>query len=435
MASIKAPGNIYIDPAYTSQEAVNALGGISPITGEALIFGSTLDDLATGANAFAPNGMKKWFTVEGTTVFAADGCTMYVSNYTFDNESFYGNGTYGLYFIGSSANYLYGLPKAAGTYDLENGINITVENSLIHYTLAPGALLGSIAINGDVNVQINGSTIGALVIGGGTSYQQYGTINGDITFSVTDTAVTGGGFHIHSGKLFNSENADELAVVSGTVSNVTVYSSFSGIHTVSDNANRTVSADYDVVISGSSFGDEINIGYFSNLDDWTGSYVLTVAGSTAASIRGNGDAAGLPDVEHFDLVIGASGTRTVTGVIDRFKTITIDAGAKVQADSISGATLVNLSQGAEVSVGQITGIGMLSITGDYTAGNNTIISGLGSFSVSNIAAVRLNGTEIEYGYMPGQYNFVGDKLVLVTRTLTDVYLNSTYTAATTGTSY
>ena len=58
--------------------------------------------------------MTKWFKVEGQTVYAAPGCTMYVSNYNVNNESFYSNGTYGIYFGGASCNYLYGLPKTAG---------------------------------------------------------------------------------------------------------------------------------------------------------------------------------------------------------------------------------------------------------------------------------------------------------------------------------
>ena len=30
----RAQGNVYVDAAYTSQEAIDALGGVSPITGE-----------------------------------------------------------------------------------------------------------------------------------------------------------------------------------------------------------------------------------------------------------------------------------------------------------------------------------------------------------------------------------------------------------------
>ena len=154
-----AKGNVYIDPAYVSQEAINLLGGTSSITGEPLVFGSTLADLEAGANAFVPNGMTKWFKIEGQTVYAAPGSTMYVSNYNVNNESFYSNGTYGLYFKGSSCNYMYGLPKTAGTYDLENGINITLEDSLIRNSLAPGAFLSDIIVIGDFNINISGSTI------------------------------------------------------------------------------------------------------------------------------------------------------------------------------------------------------------------------------------------------------------------------------------
>ena len=130
-----ATANIYIDPAYTSQEAIDALGGTSSITGETLIFGSAPEDFANGANAIAPsvadNGyVKKRLIVGGQTIYAEEGYTMYVSNYNI-NDSFYGNGTYGLYFKGASVSSLYGLPKTAGTYELENGINITLEDSLI----------------------------------------------------------------------------------------------------------------------------------------------------------------------------------------------------------------------------------------------------------------------------------------------------------------
>ena len=424
-----AQGNLYIDPAYVSQEAIDALGGTSSITGEPLVYGSTLADLEAGANAFIPNGMTKWFKVEGQTVYAAPGCTMYVSNYNVNNESFYSNGTYGLYFKGSSANYIYGLPKTAGTYDLENGINITLEDSLIRNSLAPGAFLSGITVIGDFNINISGSTINSLNLGGGTTYQQYGTINGNIKFNVKDTAVTNGDFHIHSGKLSNSDNTDELAVVSGTVSNVTVSGSFRGLQTDGGNDNRAMNAKFDVVITGASVNGDISIGWFNNPTEWKGSYVLTVAGSTAASIQGNASTAGeadeLPDVEKFDLVLGGSEAKTVTGQIRRFKTITINAGAKVQATSISGATLVNLAQGAEVSVGQLSGIGTLAITGEYTAVSNTLFSGLESFSVGDIAEVTLNGEKIEYGFMPGQYSFMGDKLVL--HEGKTVLVNSSYT--------
>ncbi len=412
----KALGNVYIDPAYTSQEAIDALGGTSSITGEALKFGSTIADLEAGANAFAPNGMKKWLIIGGQTVYAADGSTMYVSNYNVDGDSFYSDGTYGLYFKGSSANYIYGLKKSAGTYDLENGINIILEDSLVRNTLAPASLLKGITVIGNVNVNVSGSTIASMIIGGGTTYREYGTINGDINFIVANTAVTNGDFHIHSGKLSNSDHADELSVVTGVVSNVTVSGSIRNLQTDSGQDNRTMGAKFDVTVSGSSVNGDISIGWFNNPTEWTGSYVLTVAGSTAASIQGNASTAAeadtLPEVEKFDLVLGGSEDKTVTGQIRRFKTITIDAGAKVQAASITGAALVNLAQGAEVSVGQISGITTLAITGEYTAVSNTLISGLESFSVGNISEVTLNGEKIEYGFMPGQYSFMGDKLVL-----------------------
>ena len=141
MASVTAQGNVYVDPAYTSQEAIDALGGTSSITGEPLVFGFTLDDFNHGANAIAPsvakNGnVKKWVILtSGETVYAAPGKTMYLSNYNIDGDSFYSNGTYSLYLTGASCNYLYGVPKAQGTYD--NGINIFIEDSLIRNTLTP----------------------------------------------------------------------------------------------------------------------------------------------------------------------------------------------------------------------------------------------------------------------------------------------------------
>jgi autotransporter passenger strand-loop-strand repeat protein len=427
MATAKATGNVYLDPAYVSQEAIDALGGTSSITGEALVFGSTTDDLENGANAFAPDSshLKKWFSlVDGTTVYAADGSTMYVSNYLIAGDSLYSTGAYGIHFEGSTANYVYGVPKTANsTVVAEDGINITLVDALINFTLAPASLLAGINIIGNFNVDVSGSTLNSLVIAGGTTYRNFGIVNGDINFTVSDTEIkeiqTDGNnshhdFHIHSGRLSNAEYADELSIITGTVSNVKILGSFRSIQTnVGENEDpMPVKAKYKVTITGSSVGGDINIGYLNNADDWSGSYELTVAGSTAANIRGNGNTEALPNVEKFDLILAGSETKTVTGIIDRFKTITIDAGAKVQATSISGATLVNLAQGAEVSVGAIKGVGTLAVTGTYTAVSNTLISGLTDFSVGDITDVTLNGESLKYGFMPGQYSLVGDKLVL-----------------------
>ena len=56
----KLEGNVYVDPSYTSQEAIDALGGTHSITGEELVF---------GVNAFASGGTTSNVPVEGGTIF------------------------------------------------------------------------------------------------------------------------------------------------------------------------------------------------------------------------------------------------------------------------------------------------------------------------------------------------------------------------------
>ncbi len=421
----RAQGNVYVDPAYTSQEAIDALGGTSSITGEKLTYGASGGDVTDGANAVNPGTSKKWITLGGQTIYAAEGATMYLSNYNVDNDSFYSDGTYGLYLSGASCNYLYGTKKSAGTYS--NGIKITLVNSLVRNTLAPASLRNDIVIEGLVDVNVEGSTINSLTIGGGTTYQQYGTIRGDIKFSVTNTAVTNGDFHIHSGKLNNENNPDSLANVIGTVSNVTVSGSFRGVQTDSGQGNKTVAANYNVVISGSSVGGDINIGYFNNPGDWTGSYKLTVAGSVAANIRGNGNG-DAPEVDTFDLILGASDIQTVTGTIDRFKNVTVNAGAKVRANSITVADggKLSIALGSTVNVASLANISTIYVIGDLSEPDTVLVSGLSDTGISDDLAIVVGDHEYTKGIFPGYYELSGDKLVLHNATSTVLLVNSNY---------
>ena len=433
----RATGNVYVDPAYTSQEAIDALGGTSSITGEKLVFGKTAEAFEDGANAIAPsvadNGqVKKWVIVGGKTIYAAEGKTMYLTNYNVDGDSFYSDGTYALYLSGSSANYLYGTKKSAGTYE---GLKITMLNSLIRNTFAGASLRNDIVINGLVDVTIDGSTIGTssdnnnpygLVIAGGTTYRQYGTVTGDIKFSVTNTRVVSD-THIHSGKLLNENNPDDLANVIGTISGSTIGGSFRSIQTDSGQTNKTVAANYNVTMTGSFVSGDINIGYFNNPGDWTGSYKLTVSGTTAANIRGNGNG-DAPEVETFDLILGASDIQTVTGTIDRFRNVTINAGAKVRASSITVADggKLSIALGSTVEVGSLADITTIYVVGELTEPDTVLVSGLSDTGISDDLAIVVGDHEYTKGIFPGYYELSGDKLVLHNATSTVLLVNSNY---------
>ena len=123
-----AKGNVYVDDAFTSQAAIDEkFGGVSPITGEQLIYGESLDDLDNGANAISAakyDGNQRGVVLDGQKVIPVEGGTLFYSNHVFSGQSIYGNGqdNYTLYVKDVTANYLYGVPKTVDYY--QNGYKV-----------------------------------------------------------------------------------------------------------------------------------------------------------------------------------------------------------------------------------------------------------------------------------------------------------------------
>ncbi|MBR2964015.1 MAG: hypothetical protein IKC53_07405, partial [Lentisphaeria bacterium] len=318
-----------------------------------------------------------------------------------------------------------GVDSNGNSFNSWNDVDITISGSSFsgafmmypNQSSATRERNGDLTIHGDVKLKVTGSTMNGLVIGAGrsgTGWQRTGWVDGNFDFEISGS-TTGVSF-INKGSLGKAETQ---RTVTGKINNGSVVGNFVAYELRSDKASA-VYADSAITVTDATIG---KFTFLTGLDGSGGATVgvsdrlygtqtLELTGSTAGDILSVAEGASQADAT-FDLSFHASETKSAVGAIGYWNTLTVDAGASVQAASIGNVSLVTLAQGANLSVGTFSDVDVLNVLGEYTAVSNTLVSGLTSFSAgSDIKSVQLNGVELEYGFMPGQYSLVGDKLVL-----------------------
>ncbi len=410
-------GNVYVNPAYTSQEAIDALGGTSSITGEVLEF---------GVNAFASGGTTSNVPAEGGTIFFQD-----VDRFT---SSIYNDGTYDGVFLNTRSNYLYALPKVAGTAD--KSLNYTRDIIKIYVdggTHQHITLLGRsnyVNLYGDLSFTAKNADLGQdnQNMGGGDSTDNsHCSIIGDVSFDISN-CQSGGSFYVHYGSI---GTAEEKVKITGKVVNFTLNRTdnnsptFRGVRT---GDNYGVWADYDLTVSSSWFKGSLEMGYATDNSTWEGNFVMNVSATTAANIYAFERATmeGLKGDHKFTLNILASEATTQAAVIGNFNEINIAAGATLTATaSVNDAADLNIAIGGLIVTPALSGIGCINVTGEFVQADTVIISGLTSSSIDSL--IMYGDQEITQGKFGGQYEILAGNLVIHNPSNVTVLVNSNYT--------
>ena len=390
-------GNVYVDPSYTAE----ITGTTYAATGEVLEF---------GVNAFASGGTTSNVPVEGGTIF--------FNNLDRLGSSIYNDGTYDMVLINTRSNYLYAVPKVANqTYSRD--IKIYIDGGTHQHI----ALLGrsdGVQLIGDLTYTAKNAHFGDSNDnwGGGDSNDSNCLILGNITFNVSDS-TSGGSFYVHCGTL-GSE--DQKVKVKGTVSNFQSTSAFRGVRT---GAGRGFYGDFDLTITGSSFGNSLELGYANADAIWEGTYTMTVTSSTAANIYAFENTTSVGGEHTFTLNVAAGEKATQTAVVYNFNTINVANGATLTVTGFSGNDVLNLNLGAKITATNLDDIKTINVIGDLVQSDTVIISGL---TVTNIdAQIFVGDREYTAGKFPGFYEIVNGDLVLHSASSTVLLVNSHYT--------
>ena len=394
-------GNVYVDPAYTSQEAIDALGGTSSITGEVLTY---------GVNAYASGGT--------TGNVPAVGGTIFYNGWDNLGASIYNDGSYDMVLVNTRSNYLYAVPKVANK-SYTRDIIVQVEGGT-HQHLALLGRSDGVTLAGDItftakNVHFGDSNDN---MGGGDSNDSNCVILGDITFSIADS-TSGGSFYVHCGDV---GTVDDPVKVTGTVTNFLSTSAFRGIRT---GDGRAVYADFDLVVTGSSFSNSLELGYATNNSTWEGEFTMTVSSSTAANIYAFERADYVNGDNTFTLNVAAGEAATRTATIGRFEIINIASGATLVATTINDADELNIELGAKITTADIQSVGTINVIGELVENDTVLISGL---TISELGAdLYVGDVRYETGKFPGFYEIVGGDLIIHNATSTVLLVNSNYT--------
>ena len=309
-------------------------------------------------------------------------------------------------------------------------IDITVTGSTFgNFMVLPNASTssaandGSNALDGNISVKIDASTVNGLVFGAGRTGDNLdgrGWVRGDITFSFTGSR-NAGVTSINKGK-FSTE--EKPGTVDGTIENSVLSGAFIGFQTGgTDNqmyANTTLrvinstTADFSIL---SSYDDK----YFgtANLE-----ITASTVGNVATDVRGVAHSGGT-----FSLAFKAAETETSVGAISgQWSTITVDAGAKVRSTSIggTGATLT-IAVGSDVVTESISGVTTIKVTGEFPEGDLIAVSGLTIDALEDGTQVFFNDTEFLKGSFGGQYEITNNNLVLHNPANITFLVNSEYT--------
>ncbi|MBP5584721.1 MAG: hypothetical protein J6Y92_00030 [Lentisphaeria bacterium] len=390
-------GNVYVDPSYTAE----ITGTTYAATGEVLEF---------GVNAFAEGGTTSNVPVEGGTIF--------FNNLDRLGSSIYNDGTYDMVLINTRSNYLYAVPKVANqTYSRD--ITVYVEGGT-HQHLALLGRSGNVKLIGDLTFTAKNVNFGTENdnMGGGDSNFSDCLILGNITFNVSDI-TTGGSFYVHCGTV-GSE--DQKVKVKGTVTNFQSTSAFRGIRTGN---GRGLYGDFELTVTGSSFGNSLELGYVEAEATWEGTYTMTVTSSTAANIYAFENATSVGGEHTFTLNVAAGEKATQTAVVYNFNTINVANGATLTVTGFSGNDVLNLNLGAKITATNLDDIKTINVIGDLVQSDTVIISGL---TVTNIdAQIFVGDREYTAGKFPGFYEIVNGDLILHSASSTVLLVNSNYT--------
>ena len=319
-------------------------------------------------------------------------------------------------------------------------VDITVEGSTFTnvFLMFPNSATntqakdGKLTITGDVNFKASTTSFAGLNMGaglGGTGWNRTGWIKGDIKFDI-DHSTNSSRTFVHKG--FVGEKG-KPNVVEGTLSN-SVFGDFTGYDT---RENNYIYADTTLKMVESTIG---NFTFYNTINSngnvtptaerVFGAQTLELTGTTAGTVAGNGPAAAQSGAT-FDLVFHASDTVSVTGAISNWNSMTVDAGAKVRAASISlkiGEALgtLNLAIGSALNTADLAGIATINVTGEVPTGDTILVSGLTIAKLEDGTKVMLGETELSYGLFGGQYS-ITNKGDLVIHNGQTYLVNSEYT--------
>jgi len=290
---------------------------------------------------------------------------------------------------------------------------------------------GLMILHGDVNLKVTGSTSNGLVVGtgrAGTGWVGVGWIDGNVSFSLSGSST--GRTYITKGGIGTGPTAAEQTqrTVTGTISDGSVVGDFIAYELRGDKKDA-IHADTTITVTASTIGNftfltSINSsGNTSSVADrlyGTQKVELTgaVAGNLVSTDADQADAT-------FTLIAHASETESKAGTIRRWGTLTVEAGAALRATGLEAIESVTLAGEDVLSAGTISEVGTLTVTGEFTGTEVTLISGLTGFDVGSIDTVMVNGKEYQYGVFGGQYSLVGDKLVA--HMGNTILVNSNYT--------
>ena len=264
---------------------------------------------------------------------------------------------------------------------------------------------GTNALEGNIALKVDKTRFsGGLVIGAGRTGDNLdgrGWVKGNISFEITGS-TNNGVTSINKGK-YASEATP--GIVDGTIENSILTDKFIGFQT--GGTDNQMYANTTIRIIGSTISGSTN-GFLSSYENkYTGTANMEIAGSTIGNL-----ATDVRGVLHADATFGltfqASEKQTNMGdITGQWNTITVDAGAKVIANSISmnGETSVlNIAVGSALTTADLKNIGTINVTGELPTGDTIIVSGLSISELEDGTKVMVGDTEFSYGLFGGQYS-------------------------------
>lgn len=261
LVEFAATGNLYVDPAYTSQEVIDAepINGKSPITGEALVFDeNTLTNLGNNAPSKEPE----------------DDHAIFVSNLDRGtargngHDMFFGRGDnslYDVYVVNSVGGDFSASPRkqnTAYTADSDGVLSVYIENSNYGGNLMGFGSQTGCSYTGNYEFTFKNSRAQWFCITFGTGYgagetnadnNRYGAFVGNIDVLVDGSTITNNGVLLRGS--INPGEGDEKAYLRTYIKDSLFQGEFGIINNgVEGGSNQFKSnVDIDVTVEGSTF--------------------------------------------------------------------------------------------------------------------------------------------------------------------------------------
>ena len=261
LVEFAATGNLYVDPAYTSQEVIDAepINGKSPITGEALVFDeNTLTNLGNTAPSKEPE----------------DDHAIFVSNLNRGtargngHDMFFGRGDnslYDVYVVNSVGGDFSASPRKQNTAyaaDSDGILSVYIEGSTYGGNLMGFGSQTGCSYTGDYEFTFKNSQAQWFCITFGTGYgmgennagnERYGAFVGNIDLLVDGSTITNNGAILRGS--INPGEGEEKAYLKAYIKNSLFQGEFgviqNGVEGGSDQYKSNV--DIDVTVEGSTF--------------------------------------------------------------------------------------------------------------------------------------------------------------------------------------